>query len=74
MNETRKGVLNVLKGAKAPMTLNEVAEAMGVEKVGTGTTNTMVQAGLIRVAGKRKVAKTVYVEVNTYELATPEAE
>lgn len=75
MNEKRTAILEALKTAEKPMTLAEIATAMGVEKVATGTTNAMVKAGLIRKAGTVKVAKVVYVEVATYELgeATPTA-
>lgn len=68
MNEKRTAILEALKTAERPMTLAEIAAAMGVEKVATGTTNAMVKAGLIRKAGTVKVAKVVYVEVATYEL------
>ena len=75
MNEKRTAILEALKTAEKPMTLAELATAMGVEKIATGTTNAMVKAGLIRKAGTVKVAKVVYVEVATYELgeATPAA-
>lgn len=71
MNEKRTAVLNVLKDAKEPMTLAEISEALGTE-VKTGTTNAMVTAGYMRKVGTRKVAKTVYVEVATYELGDVE--
>ena len=68
MNDTRKAVVNVLKGATEAMTLNEIAKAMGVEKVNTGTTNAMVTAGVIRKVGTKKVARVTYVEVATYAM------
>lgn len=67
-NETRVAIVDALAKAGKAVTLAELATAMGVEKVATGTTNAMVKAGVIRKAGKVKVAKTVYVEVETYEL------
>lgn len=68
INSTRKGIVDTLANAKEAMTLAEIAEAMNVEKVATGTTNALVKANVLRKAGTRKVAKTVYVEVATYEL------
>lgn len=67
MTEKRTKIVNALKGAKSAMTLAEISDAIG-ENVVSGTTNAMVTAGVIRKAGKRKVAKVVYVEVDTYEL------
>ncbi len=77
MNATREAVLKVLKGATEPMTLNEIANAMGVEKVNTGTTNAMVANGVIRKVGTKRVPRVTYVEVATYEMGeepTAEAE
>lgn len=68
MNEVRKNVVEVLKNASAPMTLNEIASAMGVEKVASGTTNAMVSAGLIKAVGVKRVPVVKYVEVNVYEI------
>lgn len=68
MNETRKNVLKALEGAESPMTLNELATALGMEKVNSGTVTPLVTAGVLRVAGKKKVAVVAYREVNTYEL------
>ena len=66
MNEKRTKIVEILKSASADgMTLAEVSEKLG-EEVKTGTTNAMVSAGVIRKVGKRKVAKIVYVEVDTY--------
>ncbi len=75
-NETREKIVEALRNATEPMTLAEIAEAIGKEKIGSGTTNPMVTAGVIRKAGTKKVAKTTYVEVTTYaigEEATEEA-
>lgn len=66
MTEKRQKIVNALKGANAEgMTLAEVSAAIG-EEVKTGTTNAMVSAGIIKKVGKKKVAKVVYVEVDTY--------
>ena len=54
MNEKRTAVINTLKNATAPMTLGEIANKAGVE-IKTGTTNAMVKAGLIVVAGEREI-------------------
>lgn len=66
MSEKRNKIVNALKGANADgMTLAEISAAIG-EEVKSGTTNPMVAAGVIKKVGKRKVAKVVYVEVDTY--------
>ena len=54
MNEKRTAVIEALKNATAPMTLAEIANKAGVE-IKTGTTNAMVKAGLIVVAGEREI-------------------
>ena len=54
MNEKRTAVIETLKNATAPMTLAEIANVAGVE-VKSGTTNAMVKAGLIVVAGEREI-------------------
>lgn len=68
MTEKRVAIMDTLRASDKAMTLAEIAKAMGVEKVATGTTNAMVKAGLIRKAGTIKVAKVIYVDVETYEL------
>ena len=74
MNEKRKAVLETLRNATEPMTLNEIAEAIGVEKVATGTTNPMIENGYIKVAGTKRVPVITYREVNVYVIGenTPE--
>jgi len=68
MSEKRNKIVNALKGANADgMTLAEISAAIG-EEVKSGTTNPMVTAGVIKKVGKRKVAKVVYVEVDTYAI------
>lgn len=54
MNEKRTAVIETLKNATAPMTLAEISKAAGVE-VKSGTTNAMVKAGVIKVAGERTI-------------------
>ena len=54
MNEKRTAVINTLKNATTPMTLGEIANEAGVE-IKSGTTNAMVKAGLIVVAGEREI-------------------
>ena len=54
MNEERTAVINTLKNATTPMTLGEIANKAGVE-IKSGTTNAMVKAGLIVVAGEREI-------------------
>ena len=68
MNEKRQAIVNVLKGANEPMTLNEIAMKMGVEKIASGTTNVMLEAGIIKVAGTKRVPIVSYREVNVYEM------
>lgn len=47
MNETRKNIIECLKNAESPMTLREIAVAIGVEKIASGTTNPLVNAGVL---------------------------
>lgn len=68
MNEKRKAIVSVLKGASEPMTLNEIATKLGVEKIASGTTNAMLEAGIIKVAGTKRVPIVSYREVNVYEM------
>jgi Mn-dependent DtxR family transcriptional regulator len=76
MNEKRKAIIKVLEGAKSPMTLNEIAETIGVEKIATGTTNPMIENGYIKVVGTKRVPVITYREVNVYAIGdtTPETE
>lgn len=67
MTEKRTKIINALKNANQPLTLAQIGESIG-EDVKSGTTNTLVSAGLIKKAGKVKVAKVVYVEVETYTI------
>ena len=74
MNEKRVAVLDTLRNATEPMTLNEIAEAIGVEKVATGTTNPMIEMGYIKVVGTKRVPVITYREVNVYAIGDTESE
>jgi len=65
MTPKREKIVSALRGADRALTLAEISDIIG-ETVVSGTTNSMVSAGIIRKAGKTKVAKVVYVEVDTY--------
>lgn len=67
MNETRKAILEALKGASEGLTLAEVSEKIG-KKVVSGTTNAMLQANYIKVVGTKKIPVTTYREVSVYAL------
>lgn len=54
MTPLRKSIVETLKNANAPMTLAEIAQTIGVDKIATGTTNAMVSAGVI-AKGEQKV-------------------
>ena len=68
MNELRNKIVGALEKETEGLTLAEIAEKVGVEKISTGTTNPMVSAGILRKVGTKKVAKTIYVEVATYAM------
>lgn len=68
MNELRTNIVETLKNSNEPMTLGEIASALDLDKISSGTTNSLVNAGVLKVSGKKKVAKVTYVEVNTYEI------
>lgn len=74
MNAKRKAILEILKNATEPMTLNEIAEKIGVEKVATGTTNPMIENGFIKVVGTKRVPVITYREVNVYAIGEVEPE
>ena len=74
MNAKRKAILEVLKTATEPMTLNEIAEKIGAEKVATGTTNPMIENGYIKVVGTKRVPVITYREVNVYAIGDTEPE
>ena len=76
MNEKRKAIIKVLESAKSPMTLQEIADTLGMEKIATGTTNPMIENGYIKKVGVKKVPVITYREVNVYEIGDikPETE
>lgn len=74
MNEKRTAVLKALENAAEPMTLNEIAEVIGAEKVATGTTNPMIEAGYIKVVGTKRVPVVTYREVNVYAIGDTKPE
>lgn len=67
MNPIREAVLKVLSEAEKPLTLAEISEKAGVE-VKSGSTNALVTAGLIDIAGEVKVPVTRYEPRKTYVL------
>ena len=72
MNDTRIAIINALKASKEPMTLAQIAKAIGVEKVSTGTTNAMVSTGMIKKADTIEVDKEAIREVCTYTIGKTE--
>ena len=72
MNDTRIAIINALKASKEPMTLAQIAKAIGVEKVSTGTTNAMVSTGMIKKADTIEVDKEAVREVCTYTIGKTE--
>lgn len=71
-----KAIMGVLKGAEAPMTLAEIAMALGKERLTSGSINGLVGKGNVAKAGERAVTVVSKAEVNTYEFVAdvPEAE
>ena len=75
MNPTREKVLEVLKKAEKPLTLAEISERAGIE-VKSGSTNPLVAAGVIKIAGEvrvpviRKEPRKVYTLGNLEVLKT----
>lgn len=65
MNDTRKAVLAVLKGATAPMTLADISAAVGYD-VKTGSINALITAGVIGKGDKVSVKRATSRKVNTY--------
>lgn len=67
MNAVRKSVIEVLAVAQEPMTLAEIGAKIGCP-VKSGTTNAMVAAGIIKVAGKKTVTVMKPKENATYSV------
>lgn len=68
MNEKRNAILNVLANASEPMTLAEIAKALGEDKIATGTTNAMVTAGLMKKVGEKEITVMVKKKITTYAI------
>lgn len=66
MNETRVAVLATLKNAAAPMTLAEIAAAIGVEKLNPSVITPMVNAETVKTVGTRPVLTVTSKNVDTY--------
>lgn len=68
-NETRNAVVKFLKENEGQaFTLAEIAQAIGVEKINSGTTNVLVGAGIL-VNGEDKMVEVVKKEPRkTYTL------
>ena len=54
LNERQVAVINALKASDKALTLAEISGIVGFE-VKSGTTNTLVKNGIIKVVGKRTV-------------------
>lgn len=54
MNEKRTAIVNTLKTSDKPMTLAEISAVVGFE-VKSGTTNTLIKAGVMVATGKREI-------------------
>lgn len=54
MNEKRTAIVNALKASDKPMTLAEISAVVGFE-VKSGTTNTLIKAGVMVATGKREI-------------------
>jgi predicted Zn-ribbon and HTH transcriptional regulator len=62
-----KRIMEVLGTAEAPMTLAEIAVALGVEKLTSGAINGLVKKGNVAKAGEREVVVMGKTKVSTYE-------
>ena len=67
LNDLRKNVIEALKKSNEALTLRELSEITG-KSVKSGSINSLVQAGVLKVAGTKKVPVVTYREVNTYEI------
>lgn len=74
--DNEKKIMGVLETAEAPMTLAEIAVALGVEKLTSGSINGLVKKGNVAKAGERTVEVMGKAKVSTYEFVAdvPEAE
>ena len=62
-----KSIMKVLKDSETPMTLAEIASALGKNKLTSGAINGLVSKGNVAKAGEREVEVIGKAEVNTYE-------
>jgi hypothetical protein len=62
-----KAIMGVLKGAEAPMTLAEIAVALGVEKLTSGAINGLIKKGNVVKAGVREVPVMAKAKASVYE-------
>lgn len=59
-SDSEKAIMGVLKGAEAPMTLAQIAEVLGVEKLSSGAINSLVsKKGNVENVGKIKIQALV---------------
>lgn len=58
-SDNEKKIMEILKNADAPMTLNEIAAAMGVDKLSSGSINALANV-------KGNIEKADQVEVSVY--------
>lgn len=74
--DNEKKIIDVLGKAEAPMTLAEIAVALGVEKLTSGSINGLVKKGNVAKAGDRTVEVMGKAKVSTYEFVAdvPEVE
>ena len=74
--DNEKKIIEVLGKAEAPMTLAEIAVALGVEKLTSGSINGLVKKGNVAKVGDRTVEVMGKAKVSTYEFVAdvPEAE
>lgn len=74
--DNEKKIIDVLGKAEAPMTLAEIAVALGVEKLTSGSINGLVKKGNVVKVGERQVEAMGKAKVSVYEYVAdvPETE
>lgn len=72
MNPTREKVLEVLASTNEPLTLRQISEKAGIE-VKSGSTNPLISAGMIKIAGEVRIPVIRYELRKTYVLGNVEA-
>lgn len=74
--DNEKKIIEVLGKAEAPMTLAEIAVALGVEKLTSGSINGLVKKDNVTKVGDRTVEVMSKAKVSTYEFVAdvPEVE